>query len=153
MMVLKGTPHWPIMIFIHLNGLMVRRHVAIEEPFEERMTKDVDDHFMIRIFDRYAWEHLDQTGAVWHFERREDQITYYTFSFFAKFRNLKQKYLNSKIICEDFADKIDRHPDLRERYYRRQARLSLITFRPVESVRFWLAAHGRADGPRKKRAA
>lgn len=148
-MVLSGTPHWPLMIFIHLNALAVRRHVALETPFEERITKDVDDHFMIRIFERYPWMHIDRIGAVWNCDQRTDQITYYTTSFFAKFQNLRQKYMNSKIMCEDFAERIDRDAGLRKRYYHRHWKLALIRFRPLEAISYLQAGYGLMDGPRK----
>ncbi len=145
---LSGTPDWPIMVHVHLNALMVRRRVIFEEPFEERITKDIDDQLAIRIFRRYPWIHIDQVGAVWNNDGRPDQVTHWGLSPLGKLQNRRQKYLNSKIMCEDVALLIDQDKKLKRYYYGRQSKWSLATFRPFEALHFALAAIDLCPGPK-----
>ncbi len=143
---MRGIYTEPLVRLIHLNGLMIRRDVALKEPFDERMTRHVDDHLAFRLFDRYKWKHVDEPGAVWNDDGRSDQLTYHSAT--TRFRNFPAKYKNWKIMCEDFVDNIDQSAFLRKLYYRRQAILSLIMVKPIEAIKYASAAIGWSNGPR-----
>ena len=134
---LRGTPYYPLMTMVHLNALMVRRHVIERVQFDERMSRNIDDHFMINIFNRFKWHHIDDIGAVWNREQRPDQITNDARTIWEKLRVRKQEHLNSTILCEDFGHLFSQHKDLRNHYFARHVRTSLVNFHFIEAFKYW----------------
>ena len=124
--------------YMHLNSLLVRRGVLERERFNNRMSKYIDAHLVFRLAEKYRGHHLDEIGAVWIRDDRPDQIT--QGSMLSKVRKSKKLYDNWKILCEDFAEQIERHSDLRRMYYGKQAALSALNLKPLETLHYAIAA-------------
>lgn len=135
--ILSGTPYYPLMIMVHLNALMVRRHVTQQVQFDERMSRNIDDHFVINTFNRFKWHHINTVGAVWNREQRTDQITDDERTIWDKLKVRKQEHINSTILCEDFGHLFMQHKDLRNHYFARHVRTSLVNFQFAEAFRYW----------------
>ncbi len=111
---------------IHTASALFRRSVFESIHFEPRLQKYVDTLFFSQVCVAFPTAYLPMDAAVWMHDGRPDQLT----RAFAK-----RNFDNFRIVCEKLAAEIDRHRDLRRRYYGRLAWQAARCGYVVEAVR------------------
>jgi len=105
---------WPNKM--HNNSTLFRRRVLDRVRFDERLSKYQDWQFNMAISLLFEVHYLPVCVGVWHRDQRADRLALQDDA--AKFRNFK-------VICELFADVINKDSGLQQKYYRRLGYLAL----------------------------
>ena len=92
---------------IHTNSVLFRSEAARGCRFDERLTRFTDTQFFMEAALRCTTHYLPIDVAVWHRENREDQVTR---------ADITGVHRNLKLICEIFAEELERHPEVGSEY-------------------------------------
>lgn len=121
----------PLMLYryIHLNAVLIKKIVLVDNKFDLIMTTYEDVDLMFRIVSGYKCAHIDQDVAVWNRDNRKDQLTS---------RNWARAEKNWLILCVKFGDLINSNNALAELYYKKMILLSAVKFKLINTCLFFV---------------
>lgn len=112
---------------VHLNAVMIKNSVLINNGFNEEMTTFEDVELMFRLVSANDCAHVDEVLAVWNRDNRSDQLTN---------KNYKRSEKNWLILCEQFFDDIKSNQSLARFYFKKMFLLSMINLKVMNTFKY-----------------
>ncbi len=112
----------------HLNAVMIKKSILLNNLFDEDMTTYEDVDLMFRLVSAHLCVHVDEILAVWNRDQRSDQLTN---------KNYQRAEKNWLILCVKFFEIIKSNQVLARFYFKKMFLLSVINLKLINSIHYF----------------